>query len=153
MTILSIACKGDDAAMFLFCQRLLKKHIQFIKFAIVGASNTAITFVSYYLLIKLGLHYSIANILAYCVGIVNSYIFNSIWVFKSTSERKSTASKFLVVNLAALSLSTALLFLFVDMFGVNELVAQIIVTLLVLVVNYTANKLWTFKAKEALENK
>ena len=40
--------------------------IQFVKFGLVGVSNTAISYVTYALLVYLGFHYLIANMVA-CV--------------------------------------------------------------------------------------
>jgi putative flippase GtrA len=124
---------------------LWRKYSQFLKFSLVGASNTLISFVLYYILIKLGLHYIISNVLAYSAGVVNSYILNSTWVFRDNSQPGSKLFKFITVNLGALLLSSSLLYLCVDTLGINKIISQVIVTALVLLVNYTGNKLWTFK--------
>lgn len=124
---------------------LWKKYSQFIKFSIVGASNTLISFVLYYILVKLGLHYMISNVLAYSAGVINSYILNSTWVFHANSQQGSKIIKFITVNLGALLLSSSLLYICVDFLGINKIISQVIVTLIVLLVNYAGNKLWTFK--------
>ena len=131
--------------MYLKCIKLIKKHLQFVKFSLVGATNTLISLMAYTLLVKLGIYYIVANVLAYGVGMVNSYILNKLWVFNSNSSTGSTAAKFILINISALSLSTFLLYLCVSLIGVNKILSQIIVTFMVLTINYTANKLWTFR--------
>ena len=49
---------------------LWNKFGQFIKFAIVGCSNTLINLAVYYLLIYVGAHY----IIAYTCGLTNMYL-------------------------------------------------------------------------------
>lgn len=131
--------------MYLKYLNLIKKHLQFIKFSLVGASNTFISLMTYALLVRIGLYYIIANVLAYGVGMVNSFILNKRWVFKSKNSVGSTAVKFTLVNLGALSTSTFLLYICNSIIGLNKILAQIVVTFLVLTINFSANKLWSFK--------
>ncbi|KZL92968.1 GtrA family protein [Clostridium magnum] len=133
--------------MYLKYLNLIKKHLQFIKFSLVGVSNTLISLISYTIIVKLGLYYIVANVLAYGVGMVNSFILNKRWVFKSKNSVGTTAVKFILVNLGALSASTFLLYLCVSIIGLNKILAQIVVTLLVLIINFSANKLWSFRTR------
>ena len=56
---------------------------QIFKFGIVGASNTVISYVVYAILVYLGMHYLAANVIAYFAGVINSFIWNSKYVFKA----------------------------------------------------------------------
>jgi putative flippase GtrA len=49
---------------------------QFVKYGIVGASNTIITLVLYSLFVEIGVQYLIALVFAYLVGSLNSYLLN-----------------------------------------------------------------------------
>lgn len=124
---------------------LIKKHLQFIKFSLVGVSNTLISLISYTILVRLGLYYVIANVLAYGIGMLNSYILNKLWVFKSKKSVGSTSLKFTLVSLGSLSISTCFLYLCVSIIGLNKILAQVVVTFLVLIINFSANKIWAFK--------
>ena len=58
--------------------------IQLIKYGIIGASNTLITLAVFYIVNTVfGLSYAIANVLGYVLGLVNSFIWNRNWVFKT----------------------------------------------------------------------
>lgn len=98
-----------------------KSILQFIKFALVGIMNTLIdTVVSMALNALLHWYYP-AKIIGYCCGIVNSYILNSGWTFKT--ERKRNAREiisFIAVNLAVLGISLLLMALFRDVVGISD---------------------------------
>lgn len=117
----------------------------FLKFGLVGVSNTLITILTYMLLVALGVNYILANILAYSLGVLNSYFWNKKWVFTVTSNQSFTFLKFIFVNLITLALNTVCLFILVDYIEIHPFISQIVSTGLGMVVNFLANKKWTFK--------
>ena len=46
-----------------------------------------------------------------------------------------------------MGLNTGILYLLVDMVGFNKLIALVITTGIVMIINYIVNKLWVFKEK------
>lgn len=56
--------------------------MQFVKFGLVGLSNTLLTYVVYAILVTLGLHYQLSNVISYAAGIFNSYYWNNKYVFQ-----------------------------------------------------------------------
>ncbi len=77
--------------MELFNKRTL---IQLIKYGIVGLSNTAVTALVIFVLLKLaGMNDTPANLLGYVAGVINSFIWNSRWTFRAAkgAEVNSTA--------------------------------------------------------------
>ncbi len=127
-------------------QKLINKlrRSDFVGFAIVGAINTGFSFIIYLLLLKLGLYYILASIVSYMAGIIVSYILNTKFVFKE-QKTMSNLSKFVSVYLTALIINLSLLYFLVDIIGMNPVLGQIAVTLLVLFYNYILQKFWTFK--------
>jgi putative flippase GtrA len=123
---------------------IMKELFRFIRFGIVGVMNTLITIVSFWILSKIGVGYITANIISYLIGVVNSYFFNSRWVFKVDSKKSSRGVRFLIINLIVLVINTGLLILFVDKVGLNKYVAQILVIGICMVLNYFLNRKWTF---------
>lgn len=121
---------------------------KFIKFGLVGVLNTLINWIIFALLNFLGVYYILSNIIAYVIATTNSYIWNSKWVFKyNGKDKKETTGKFIILNLIGLALNTTILYLLVDMLGLNKLVALVITTAIVMVINYIVNKMWVFKEK------
>ena len=120
---------------------------RFLKFAIVGVSNTAISFLVYVVLVKLSLYYILASIISYIAGILNSYILNTAFVFKEKKTKKNLFM-FSSVYLSALLINLSLLYIMVDVFGIGPITGQIFVTGLVMIYNYIMQKKWTFGASK-----
>ena len=67
-------------------------------------------------------------------------------VFKYNGDNvKGTSSKFIVLNIIGLTLNTIILYLLVDIVGLNKLISLVITTGIVMILNYFINKLWVFK--------
>jgi len=118
---------------------------QFIKFGFVGIGNTIITFIVYYILIFFSVPYSIANIIGYTVGILNSYFWNSKYVFK-TSGNKVFVKTFISYSITIV-ISTLSLYIIIDMCEVSKYIAPIINILIITPINFMLNKYWAFKKK------
>jgi putative flippase GtrA len=58
--------------------------IKFIKYSLTGVMNTAVDFGVFALLTWLGLGMYISQVISYSAGILNSYIVNRSWTFKTT---------------------------------------------------------------------
>ena len=119
---------------------------RFIKFGLVGVLNTLINWILFILLNSFGTYYIISNVIAYSISTLNSYLWNSKWVFKYSGDNvKETSVKFIVLNIIGLTLNTIILYLLVDIVGLNKLIALVITTGIVMILNYFINKLWVFK--------
>ncbi|WP_377863725.1 GtrA family protein [Bacillus sp. R86525] len=119
-----------------------------LKFSLVGIFNTLITIISYFILVKLGMNYLVANILSYLIGVANSYYWNKNWVFQSSGKSLLIFTKFLTVNLIVLAFNTLSLFILVDKFSINEFIAQIFAISIGMIINFSLNKIWTFSQTE-----
>ena len=78
---------------------------QFARFALVGATNTLLTFAVYLSLRAAGTPYLVAGAAGFAVGAVNGYVLNRRWTFSATD---STAARirYLAVQLGGLAAST-----------------------------------------------
>ena len=126
--------------------------ISIIKFGIIGISNTLINWIIFFLLNLVEVNYILANIIAYSLATINSYIWNSKWVFKYNNEKLVSSLKFIIVNLVGLILNTIILFILVDMFNINKIISLVMATGVVMILNYISNRLWVFKQKTTINN-
>jgi putative flippase GtrA len=117
---------------------------QFGKFALVGLSNTAISFVAYAVLIRIGVSYWAAGALAFALGAANGYILNRRWTFAARDTMRARI-KYLVVQSAGLGATVALLWLFVSSAGIDKLAAYPIAIPAVTLATFFANRAWTFE--------
>src|SRR5438874_13001104 len=84
---------------------------QFVKFGIVGISNTLLTFLIYTLLLKVfGVWYLAASAIGFAVGAINGFLLNRRWTFRGHVGDSRTPLRWMVVQSCGLGLNEALLF-------------------------------------------
>ena len=139
--------------MKLKLKELIKNNdlIKLIRFSIVGVGNTLVNWSIFIILNVFGVYYIISNIIAYTIATVNSYIWNSLWVFKyGQGLNINTSVKFFILNLVGLTVNTTIMYILVDILNFNKFIALVIASVLVVIMNYTINKLWVFKEKKVV---
>lgn len=120
----------------------MKKFIngEVLRFIIVGFMNTG----NYYLLYLLFLHifswnYMLSHILAFLISMVGSFFLNSYFTYKT----KPTWKKFMqfpltyVVNI---SVTTASIYILVDVLGLNETVSPLLASLIAIPFTFLISK-------------
>src|SRR6266436_5178090 len=99
--------------------------VQFLKFGIVGVSNTLLFFATYTLLLKVfGVWYLAASAIGFAVGAVNGFLLNRRWTFAGHVGDALTPVRWGVVQGCGLGLNEALLYLLVDGARVDKLLSQ-----------------------------
>lgn len=120
--------------------------IQFVKFAIVGASNTAITFVVYTALLKgAGISYLVASAIGFIAGATNGFLWNRRWTFSDHVGDAYTPLRWGAVQSFGLLIDEALLYLFVHDAGLDKLLAQALAIIVVTITTFGLNRAWTFR--------
>jgi putative flippase GtrA len=139
---------AHNAAMLEATSRLRDAEVrrQFVRFLIVGVANTLITFVVYRLLLLVGVWYLVAAPVAWGVGALNGYVFNSRWTF---AARDTTRARVLytLVTAAGAGASSLLVWLFASA-GLGKVEAFVAAIPIVTVSTFLANRLWTFADRE-----
>lgn len=115
------------------------KNRNFLKYLMVGALNTGLTYGLYLILLNF-LSYRIAYTLAYVAGILSSYLLNSFFVF---NVKVSYGKFFLypVVYLVHYFFSLLLLMFLVGEGGIGEMVAPVIVIFFGVPLTYGLSKI------------
>src|SRR5690242_16141519 len=73
--------------------------VQFVKFGIVGVSNTLLTFLIYTLLLKVfGVWYLLASAIGFAAGAVNGFLLNRRWTFRGHVGDALTPVRWTVVQ-------------------------------------------------------
>ena len=125
--------------------------IQFVKFGIVGVSNTLLTFVVYTLLLKVfGVWYLAASAIGFAVGTINSFLLNRRWTFRGHVGDALTPLRWTVVQCCGLGVNEGLLYVFVHDARVDKLLSQAFATAVVTVTTFLANRAWTFRTHTPL---
>ncbi|MEB7601546.1 GtrA family protein [Raoultella terrigena] len=115
-----------------------------LKYVMVGLLNTAITAVVIFLLMSAGVGIYISNALGYMLGILFSFVVNSLFTFSTTLTGKRFI-KFLascavcwVANIITVKI---FLMIFSDFIYIAQLCGMIVYT----ISGYLINKLWVMK--------
>ena len=130
--------------------------VQFIKFGLVGLSNTIVSYVAYAIFVYAGCHYLFAGVLSFVVGVMNSFIWNNKYVFQKNDGTKRTARElmesfcktFLSYASTGLILSNLLLFVWVDVAHISQYLGPIINLIVTIPLNFVLNKYWAFRTKK-----
>lgn len=127
-----------------------KTIIQFIKFGIVGLSNTIISYFIYTVLVYFGLYFLIASIIAFIVSVFNSFFWNNKYVFKRSKDTKGIIKTiirtFVSYGLTGLILHNILLFLFIEFVHISKYVAPVFCLVITVPLNFILNKIWVFNS-------
>ena len=98
-----------------------------------------------------GSEYLDANCIAWVAGVIFAFITNKLWVFNSKSWKPSVAGKeftgFVGARLFSFAVETLMMFVFVSLLSMNDLIAKLIVGVVVIIMNYIFSKLIIFKKK------
>lgn len=124
---------------------------QFIKFSIVGFSNTILSYTIYAVCVLIGMHYFISSILGFIASVLNSFFWNNRYVFQKGNLDENwliTLGKtFAAYALTGVLLTNFLLFIEIDVINIHKLIAPIINLIITVPLNFLLNKLWAFRNK------
>jgi dolichol-phosphate mannosyltransferase len=121
----------------------------FLKFALVGLSGVIINLSSFIFLLHFGINKFIASPLAIEISIINNFLLNNYWTFKTRNSFDNLwlrGLKFKGVSLLALGVSySTFLVLSLVMHKIPPTMQQAIAIVPAFMVNYFLNSSWTFK--------
>lgn len=133
-------------------------NIQFIKFAIVGASNTLISY-----LINVGVlfalsdldwefDYIVANIVAFVLSVIWSFYWNNRFVFNKNDQKSSLIRKliksYMAYGFTGIILNNVMSTMWIRLFGISKYIAPLLNLIVSVPVNFILQKLWVFGDKE-----
>lgn len=134
--------------------------VQFIKFGIVGLSNTVISYLLYVGALLVfqkkqwipSIDYLVAQVIAFVLSVLWSFYWNNKYVFKQNEgqERNIFAAllkTYVSYAFTGLFLNSVLSFIWVEVIGVSKLIAPIINLLVSVPINFLMNKFWAFKTE------
>lgn len=125
---------------------------QFLKFGLVGLSNTILSYVVFSILVLLGLHYLIANVISFFVGVSNAFYWSNKYVFKKGKGENrgilpSLIKTFFAYGFSGLLLNSFLLWVLIERYDIYSLIAQALSLIITVPLNFILNKYWSFKTE------
>ena len=128
-------------------KKLYLKNKEVINYLIVGFLTTCVSIVSYFIFRKVfHIYYIVSNILSWITAITFAYFANRKYVFNSNKEDKlKEFIEFVKYRILSLLIETALMYIMVDIFKLNDGLVKIIVQVIVIILNYIFSKFIVFK--------
>ncbi len=137
---------------------MVNTFMQFIKFGIVGVSNTILSYVIYVvsllqfrsLQIFTTADYFAANILAFVLSVLWSFYWNNkmVFILEDGEERsilRALLKTYVSYSFTGLFLNSILLVLWVNVLHVSEFIAPVINLIVSVPLNFIINKFWAFR--------
>ena len=134
-------------------KRLFLKYYDIISYLFFGGLTTVVNYLVYLPCYNwLHLSATVSNVIAWAVAVIFAYLTNKPFVFKSYDWSMKTVlpefGKFLGCRVGSGVMETAIIFLTVDCLQWNGNVMKLIVSVLVIILNYIASKLLVFTKKK-----
>lgn len=119
---------------------------QGLKFSIVGIINTIVSWVAFFSLYYLfKIDFKIANIISYILGVINSFILNKFWTFKSKKYKLSEIFLFFLVFFVSFGIQYYFTIFLKERLKINPSLAYICGNILYTIIGFLGNKFLTFR--------
>ena len=132
---------------------------QFIKFCVVGMSNTLIAYlINMFILwlltgIKWHYDYILANAMAFILSVLWSYFWNNGYVFKAKEgecrdSKEIIVKTYILYGFTGIVLNGFLLWIWVDIMGVPKIIAPWLNPVFSVAFTYIMSKLWIYRSSD-----
>ncbi len=139
----------------------LQSFLQFVRFGIVGVSNTLLGYVLNVVFLLLfqrigmspDIDYLVAQFIAFVVSVAWSFYWNNRFVFvKGDGENrvwwKALIKTYISYSFTGIFLNSLLSWIWVTIFHISKLIAPLINLIISVPLNFLINKFWAFKREK-----
>jgi putative flippase GtrA len=120
--------------------------LRLVRFALVGASNTALTLAAFAVLTGLGAASPVASALGFAVGAANGYVLNRRWTFRCADHGAAVVGRYVAVQAVGAGLSAVGVAFATSDLDLRRLAAEAIVIPVVTLVTYSLSRRLVFAA-------
>lgn len=136
----------------------LNSLVQFVKFGLVGVTNTALSYVINILVLKLLQPYHLpwdyvaGNVVAFVLSVLWSFYWNNKYVFRkgegqTRSLGRALLKTYVAYGLTGIVLANILSWVWINVFGISKYVAPLINLVISIPLNFIINKFWAFRTQ------
>lgn len=134
----------------------LNYYKESIMYLIFGGLTVLVNLVIYTALTRvLDINYMISNIIAWIVAVLFAYVTNKFFVFESKEINLSflvkEISAFVSCRLVSGIMEMALMYLMIDLIGLNDFIVKVFTNILVIILNYILSKVIIFSKKNTIQ--
>lgn len=122
-----------------------------ISYTVFGVLTTLVDWGVYTILRMNATEYMAAQVASWCAAVAFAFVTNKIWVFKSYDIHpdhliKEMAS-FVACRLLTGVVTLVGMMIMVDIMGVNDYISKLVISVLVIILNYVFSKIFIFKQR------
>lgn len=134
-------------------KKLLLNYKEQILYIIFGVLTTVLNFLVYIIFTRVfEANFLISNAVAWLLAVIFAFITNKIYVFNSTDYNIKFIikefSEFTISRIFTGLLDIGLLYLFVSIIHMNDLISKIIIGIIITILNYVISKMYVFRGGE-----
>jgi len=110
----------------------------------VGVLNTALTYIVYVIAIILGVAPHIAIMIGYPIGLLNSYLWNKYFTFKTKKISVMEIIRFIFVYLCTLGINVGGIYVSTNQLRIDPFMAGILVMATATIISYVGHSRFSF---------
>ena len=140
-------------------EETLHALVQFVKFGVVGLTNTIISYVLNVLVLlalkpyNVSWDYVAGNVIAFVLSVLWSFYWNNKYVFSVEDGRKrniwaALLKTYIAYGFTGIVLSNVLSYVWIHVLGISKFIAPLLNLVISIPLNFIINKLWAFKTDE-----
>ena len=131
------------------CEKLWN-NTELVAYLFAGVATTIVNYVVYFAATRwMGLGVMSGTWFAWVIAVAFGYVVNKAFVFhthcETTAALVKEAASFFAMRLVSLGMETVLMFVTVELLGMNDLVMKLVTNIVVIIANYVFSKLFIFK--------
>ena len=143
---------------FSLSDSILHSLVQFVKFGLIGVTNTAISYVLNVLVLLILKPYGVAwdyiagNLISFFLSVLWSFYWNNKYVFtleegRSRNIGKALLKTYISYGFTGIFLNNILSYLWIEKLGISKYIAPLINLIVSVPLNFLINKFWAFEDK------
>jgi len=139
------------------CEKIWN-NTELVSYLFAGVATTIVNYVVYYIvtrpfgaLIPAEMLTTVGTCIAWVIAVAFGYVVNKVFVFHthcaSSAELVREFISFVTMRLVSFGMELVLMFVTVDLMGMNDLAMKLLINILVIIANYVFSKLFIFRKK------
>ncbi|MET3689586.1 putative flippase GtrA [Priestia megaterium] len=128
----------------------MKLNKEIFLYLIFGVLTTVVNIITYIFCAKVfHLSYEFSTVIAWFISVIFAFVTNKIFVFSSRDNSLSTIIKetslFFFYRILSLGLDIGIMFVTIQLIGLQDVLAKVIANIFVVLVNYIVSRFHIFK--------
>lgn len=125
------------------------KYREALLYLFFGGCTTLVNIIAFFLLRSMNIDTYVSNGVAWFLSVLFAFVTNKLFVFESKSSDLSKSIyelvSFFVFRIISLVFDMAIMYVFIDLFSINEMIAKVFANVFVVIINYVFSKIFIFK--------